>query len=86
MALVDWEAAWLDLAAHVRSKNSHGQRELTDLMADLTVEHRQVEGLPEKVGRVYLPSLVEELSERPATSDRVTINGNGSQDAHSSKP
>lgn len=83
MALVDYEAVVLDLMAHVRQKNSHGQRELIDLIADLTVEHRQPEGLPEKVGRVYLPEFVREMTDRPTTSDRATVNGDGRQVAHS---
>lgn len=71
MALVDWEAVVLDFQGHIRSKNSHGQRELTDKLADLIVQHRQVEGLPEKALRLYGPELHEILSNHPDTDEAV---------------
>jgi hypothetical protein len=82
MALVDWEALVLDLEAHVRSKNSHGQRELLDLLADLRSRHRVSEGLPERAGRLYLPELLEELSGRPALPEDVDSREMASSSPH----
>lgn len=77
MALVDWEAVVQDTLAHVRSKNSHGQRELTDFVTDAIVRHRQPEGLLEKAGRAYLPAMIEELTMEPARADRAAEGHDG---------
>lgn len=69
MALVDWEAVVLDLEAHVRSRNSHGQRDLLATLADLKIRHRQIEGLPEKALRLYGPELAEVLDRRPTDAE-----------------
>lgn len=66
MALVDWQAVVLDLQAHVRTKNSHGQRELTDLIIDLMEKHRIEEGLPERMFRLYAEDVQDALSRTPS--------------------
>ena len=44
MSLIDYERAWVELKAHIVSKNSHGQRELLTRMAEVEVECRAPEG------------------------------------------
>jgi hypothetical protein len=79
MALVDWEAVVQDLKAHVRSKNSHGQRELTDFLADAEVRHRQIEGLVEKSLRLWGDELVEAVTVAPASTSPVGASANGAK-------
>lgn len=67
MATVDWESVVLDVVARLRTKNSHGQRELTDFITDSITAHRLPEGLPERALRVYGPELADVLSQK-ATS------------------
>jgi hypothetical protein len=67
MPLVDYEAVVLDLEQLIRSKRSHGQRDLLDALADLRSRHRLAEGLAEKALRLYGDELHEALS-RPAAS------------------
>jgi hypothetical protein len=38
--LVDYERAWLELKAHVVSKNSHGQRDLVGQMTRIEIDCR----------------------------------------------
>lgn len=78
MALVDWEAVVLDFEEYVRTRNSHGQRDLLAVLADLRVRHRQVEGLPVKALRLYGSELEEVLNHRAAArrdEDLVGMNG-----------
>lgn len=62
--LVDYEAVLHDLEAYMQGKsgNSFGQRELTDLLAELRVRHRQPEGLVERALRLFDPELQEILA------------------------
>lgn len=66
MALLDYEGIVLDLERHFLTKNSFGQRELLALVAQLRVDHRQVEGLPEKALRLYGSDLAEAVKQSPA--------------------
>lgn len=77
MALVDWEAAFLDLEAYIEGKDgrSFGQRELSDEMRRLRVRHRVPEGLPERAMRLLGPDLMEALRRRPATPDPEASGG-----------
>lgn len=64
--MVDWQGVVADIRAHLVAKhadgsNSFGYRELTDLLQELEVRHRLVEGLPEKALRVYGSALQEVL-------------------------
>lgn len=43
---VDWERAWLKLKAHVRTKPSHGKRDLFDAMGDIEVDCMAADLLP----------------------------------------
>lgn len=42
--IVDYERAWLELKAHIVSKNSHGQRDLISTMTHIEVDCRLPEG------------------------------------------
>jgi hypothetical protein len=42
--IVDYERAWLELKAHVVSKNSHGQRDLVSTMTHIELDCRLPEG------------------------------------------
>ena len=63
--LVDWEAVVLDLRAYMQQKegNSYGHRELADLLDELTVRHRQVEGLAVKALRLYGDELADVIAQ-----------------------
>jgi hypothetical protein len=64
--LVDWEAVVLDLRKYMLEKpgNSYGHAELSAKLDALTIQHRQVEGLPEKALRLYGSDLADALSHR----------------------
>jgi len=42
--IVDYEKAWVEMKAHLLSKNSHGQRDLLTRMAAIEVDCRVPEG------------------------------------------
>lgn len=44
MSVIDYERAWVELKAHIVSKNSHGQRELLTRMAEVEIDCRVPEG------------------------------------------
>lgn len=44
MAVVDYEAAWLDLQTYVLQKRSHGQSDLVLRMAEIERDRRVPEG------------------------------------------
>lgn len=77
MSLIDWEAVVLDLEAYIAAKHSHGQRELLARLAELRVQHRQIEGLPEKALRLYGTDLIDAVTPRPAGPDS---DGGGAMD------
>jgi hypothetical protein len=42
--IIDYERAWLEMKAHLVTKNSHGQRELLARMSHIEVDCRLSEG------------------------------------------
>lgn len=67
--IVDYEKAWLELKAHVVSKNSHGQRDLLSQIARIEVKCRLPEG-----ERNFDPTPMEQRSSARALRE-VTRHG-----------
>lgn len=72
MALVDFEAAWLELADEVSGKQGIGADRLLALMKRLEVKHALEEGVAERMFRVYGVHLAEDL--RAAARDALDGN------------
>jgi hypothetical protein len=51
--VTDYEAAWVELMAHVASKTQHGRQDLLTKMAELAGEHRVAAGELSSVLRLY---------------------------------
>lgn len=50
---VDYEAAWIDLADHLRAKPGWGTKELHSAMAEIAARHRMPEHFVHTVLRLY---------------------------------
>jgi hypothetical protein len=59
--IIDYEKAWVEMKAHLLSKNSHGQRDLLARMARIEIDCR----VPEEE-RVYDPTPPAPSHSRPA--------------------
>jgi hypothetical protein len=51
--VTDYEAAWIELMAHVASKTQHGRQDLLTKMAELAGEHRVAAGELSQMLRLY---------------------------------
>lgn len=60
--LVDYERAWLALKAATAGRQGIGVGSLHALMAQLEIDHRVEEGLPERAFRLYGVALAHDLT------------------------
>ena len=84
--LVDYERAWLALKAATSGKQGIGVGTLHALMAQLEIDNRVEEGLPERAFRLYGVALAHDLtigSHTPALSEAHAPSGDGFEAAPS---
>lgn len=86
MALVDFEAAWHQLAAEVSGRQGIGRDALFALMKRLEVEHALEEGVSDRLFRRYGVLLSEDLRAAARGEEQVGSDGDAASSASGQVP